>query len=133
LASDTSYFSALSRYVRAVADAIGLRDYEVEVEHRPTSDNSLGECDVSAYRRSLRLRVCAEFRDLDPQKQRHVIVHELVHAHFSGLDSVIRGVERWMPESAFEMFYESYDREQERGVDAVAVCLCNAAPLPVWD
>ena len=133
LAESGTYFEALSVYGRRVADGIGLRDYEVEVEHRPASEGSIAECDVSPMRRAIRLRVCQGFSELPPEHQRHAVVHEFVHAFFVGVSTQVEeNVTGWMPTRTYEMFQQGFERELERGVDALSVVISEHVPLPIW-
>lgn len=133
-APDGSFRSQLSLYVRLVADALGLRDHEVEVQSRHAAPGRIAEVDLSAFRQTVRLRVCEGFRELPSDDQRHAIVHELVHAHVKALcDTVEQGVPSWMPERTWEMFRGIFERDVEVLVDTIAVLLCPLIEPPSWE
>lgn len=130
LASDT-HFDQLTRYARKVADSMGLRDHEIEVEHHPCEDEKMAECVLTPPRRHIGLRVCRDFFDLPPVDQRYTVVHEFVHAIFGRMCVVVEeGAVGWMPPRTFEMFQGTFTRELEEAVHALSSVLANDVPLP---
>ena len=124
----------LALYIRLTADRLGLKDHEVSLDATPTGEGRIAECDLTPFRQSVCIRVCADFFLLTPEKQRHAIVHELTHAHFEAVCSTVaEAVPPWMPPKTWEMFNGVFERDLEVVVDTVAVLLCPLIELPKLD
>lgn len=127
-------FTALGRYLRDLADQLGLRDWWIELLHEPSDDDALASC-LSTYGRKLaQVSVCREFRNLEPVKQRWILVHELLHCHFAVTQDVVRGarLRATMGELVHAHFEADWMQAHEYAIDGVACEWAKSLPLPVW-
>lgn len=121
----------LALYLRITADMLGLRDHEVKLLREPATPGRIAECDVTAYRQAIHIRVGNEFLLMSASQQRHAVVHELLHAHFTALCSTVeQGVPAWMPGKTYEMFHGMFERDLEVVVDTMTVLLCPLVDVP---
>lgn len=126
-------FAALGRYVRWVANEMGLRDWTIEVSH----DRAPSDCNAfvtNTYGRKLAtIRFCSDFRTLSPEDQRHTVAHELVHCHLeSATNMVLNDLEECLGKPADRVFWSSFKRQMEYGVDALAAAYAKHLPLIDW-
>ena len=115
-----------ARYVRALADALALRDWTFELLPEPCDVGFNAQIEPLRGRKRAVLRLCANFFSLTPEQQRHALTHELLHAHLAPCGFVALDA---LPKRAFSMFTVSL----EYGVDGLADALAPLLPLPAFD
>lgn len=117
---------------RLYADLMGLRDWDLEVEHGPPLiDGAVAEIELHPERRLGRLRVDSHWDGLEPDDQRHAIAHELAHAMARDLMETVRtGTRDEFSGSAYRIFMGTVEREHEKLADLIAVAVGPVLPLP---
>lgn len=121
------------RYARDLADLMGLRDWSVDVDHEPTKSGFDAQVRIPDGRREIHLAFCERFDQLEPDEQRHAIVHELVHPHLSRVWSTVQdGATEAFGGVALRMFMSAVHREVEHSVDALAAIIARNMPEPPW-
>lgn len=136
-------FDELCRYVRWAANAIGLRDWEFYIERQgireddpelsDESNRTLAFVEAPPGRRFAKVKFCEDFRELDPRHQRHTVVHELVHCHFTPMQHQVEyDLERHLSQQMDDLFSTTFRRNLEYGVDAVASVIAENLPLIEW-
>jgi hypothetical protein len=124
---------ALGRYIRWCADAMELRDWTIELMHDPCEPDCNASVEIVYGRKFARVFVNQDFRAYDPERQRHTIVHELVHLHLESACSMVRNdLEHYLPRPVDHVFWEGYKRQVEYGVDALASAIAKHLPLVEW-
>jgi hypothetical protein len=125
--------AALSLYVRWVADELELRDWTINLsaELPPEGCHALV---TSTYGRKLAtIKFEDDFRSLDPEQQRHTVVHELVHCHLeSATNIVLNDLEEYLGKTADQVFWNGFKRQIEYGVDGIASAIAKHMPLIDW-
>ncbi len=126
-------YRSLARYIRSIADALGLRDWTFDLSHQPAHDvNEMASIECVFGRRFAVIQVCANFADLDPELQRHVVVHELLHAAMSGTHSyVYHSLPSLLGESGWSAFESAYRQQEEHATDGIAAAIGRGFPL--WE
>lgn len=120
----------LERYVRDIADEVGLRDWRFDVKGEP-GDDAYARCEPVDGQRYAVLRFGSDFEKLEPERRRAVVVHELVHCHTASLQSQVESdLAPHLGPSVDRMFFDSFRRNVEYAVDAVAEALAIHLPLP---
>lgn len=130
---------ALSRYIRWIADEMGLRDWHFEVyfEKPKLKDQDdaicIASCKPTVGRKIAELVIDPMIRKADSEDIRQTIVHELVHCHFFGMwDSIRRDLLSQMSQDSYDLFTSNVERHMEYGVDAVADAIAKGMPLINW-
>lgn len=127
----------LADYLRAIADEMGLRDWDVRLEDEPCEPGNAATCKLTFGRKLAKVYVEKDFRSAQtPEEQRDTIVHELVHCHFESMASMVRcDLERVLGRPMDDVFFNGFERQFEYGVDAVAVAgaLARHLPLISWE
>lgn len=111
-------------YIRCIADMIGLRDWSITLSDDPP-ENSCTAAEIwCAYgRRHATLFLSKHFLGATAEEQRHVICHELIHAHFGADDN-------FLIEALNERDYAEHVTHTEYGVDGLATVIAEGLPLP---
>lgn len=128
-------WTALGRYVRALADDVGLRDWWIDLMHDPPLHNdALATCTPTFGRKLAQVHVCHEFRHLEPVKQRWILVHELLHCHFAATQDMVRGrrLEATLGELVHGHFSADWMQAHEYAIDAIACEWAKSLPLIAW-
>lgn len=124
---------ALGRYIRFVADAMELRDWTFVLSHDPAPDDCHAHITNTYGRKLAVIQVASDFRSAPPEQQRQTICHELVHCHLeSSTNMVLNDLSEHLGKQADWLFWESFKRQIEYGVDALASALAKHMPLIVW-
>lgn len=122
----------LGKYVRNIANTLGLRDWQLNLmPDEPDTKEAHAAVACTYGRKIASIWFASGFELLEPQEQRHVIVHELLHIHF---DRVLTLSSQALPAAmgapAWGVFDEAMRDHIEHGVDAVAEAIADAFPLP---
>lgn len=126
-------WDVLAGYLRSVADAIGLRDWDLLLKHDPPLDEEvLASVSATYGRRHATVRVCLEFRELTATEQRMAIVHELVHCHHATLGHILNRSLKEALGNAGELLMVAVNAEFEHLVDAIASEWATRMPFIEW-
>lgn len=126
-------FTKIGTYLRDVADYLELRDWHFDMPHEPCDDDAHAMVRVTYGQKHARVYFCSDFLSVRPIRQRHVVVHELIHCHFdpshSFLEKVlfeghVLGGQAWVTLEA------GHRQHLEFGVDAMASAAAKALPIP---
>lgn len=111
-------------YVRLLADAMGLKDWEITVaDGPPRSPTAHAGVFMHYGQRRADVHLGDSFLDEPPDRQRLHLAHELVHLHFAAVDGL---AEDWLDDSRYAGFLRLF----EYGVDAVATAWAPHLPPP---
>jgi hypothetical protein len=135
-------WDVIGEYVRDIADRMGLNRYYFEISHdpptnKPTQDDYevAAQCDYSfqALVFTLYFGECF-FTEKCPEKQRHVVVHELCHVLESQRMAAVDDLARWgeISETQWNRWFAMYNRERELHIDWVASLIAPRFPLIPW-
>lgn len=81
------------------------------------------------------IRIGNDFRADSAEEQRHYVVHELIHCHFSPIDLVFReDLINFMQDdlTGYSALYLAHDRALEYAVDGLTDAICPHLPLIDW-
>jgi hypothetical protein len=84
----------------------------------------------------MRMRLCADFRALDPDRQVRYVAHELIHCHVNTIAHVVEfdlRNSRLLGDSTLNLLEQTVVREVELAVDALSTVFAPVlVPIP-WD
>lgn len=124
---------ALGRYIRAVADEMGLRDWNLHLLNEPADDDCNAQACIIYGRKRASIRVCEGFRDFEPERIRHSVVHELIHCHTAAMDNLVEhDLDEHLGIPTAAIFHAGYRRHAEYAVDGLADALAPHMPLIEW-
>lgn len=133
---------ALGRYVRELADLMGLRDWTVQTNtdvkldatnHRFADGQVVASVRIPHGTKSLELTVDNAWSRWDADTLRRVIVHELVHAHLIVMLWAFDNIQNVVGGALFEVLDSAFDDAHELATDAIAVAWAETLPLPVHE
>jgi hypothetical protein len=124
----------LDVYLRALADELGLRDWTIELMHAaPEEGTAFAASDSNYGRRVLKVWFREDFRKSNPEEQRMVCVHELLHAHIEATDwYLLKTLPGMIGQAAWVPIREHLREQRELAVDALATSIAKHYPLPDW-
>lgn len=122
----------MGRYIREMADLMGLRDWRFDLNYYPpTDDGAFAEIAPDDGKQSATIRFGADFPTYDREQQRAIVVHELVHCHLDLIQQQARkDLPRLLGQPAYDAFFPSFVRGIERGVEGIAQAWAVTLPLP---
>jgi hypothetical protein len=125
---------ALGKYMRECADLMELRDWHLDLSHDPPAgdDDAYASCEPIEGRRKAVFRFAADFRKQDPETQRMVVAHELVHCHLAMAQLQAEQDTYPLGPAASSLFQATFRRNLEYGVDGLAHALAKHLPLIDW-
>lgn len=127
-------WQTLELYVRAIADALELRDWSIDVSRdAPSSEEFIASCSCAQSRKNASIYFSDVFRHVDPIEQRQTVVHELLHAHHEVCWRMVQtDLLSPLGQETYGVFCDGYRRAMEYAVDAIAEALARHLPLIDW-
>lgn len=123
---------AIERYIAELKEPLGLTDWEIVLRQDAPEkdDDALATIQVVYGQRRANLRLCHEFVMIPARRQRRVLVHELLHCHFDGIDKLTEGLAEALGANAAVVFELSHRLALETSLDAMATAWAEVFPLP---
>jgi hypothetical protein len=119
-----STYEPLARYVRVLADLLGLRDWEIVVATDFCDEDNLAETECTYGQRHAVLRFNKKWAEWSKEDLRSTVVHELLHVHTEPLtellSDILQGV---LSVKAASVATASMGYSLERIVDQIAVAI----------
>lgn len=122
--------SAYSAYLRALADALLLRDWEIELLRQWANDGAYADCQVYHKEQHMRVRVCEGIWGNPREQIREWLTHEIFHAHIGRLDRLVEHFTEIVDNPGAALFEKEYDDETEILVQNLARIIAPFMPLP---
>lgn len=122
---------ALLDYVVDLAERLRLRDWTFSIDRFPLADedDAYAATTITFGQRRATIALCRDWPNLDAQKKRRVIAHELLHCHFDG---PLRHVERVLPvlvgKPASTPIIDKVHEDTELAVDTIAEAFAEHLP-----
>ena len=126
---------AVGAYVRYVANLMGLRDWTFELQYDPPPNEDTFAMVRPVYGRKVAsVWFCRAFAEMDAEKARHTVVHELAHVVTNQITAVLRQVGPGLVgEAAWTVLWESTRERSEIATDQIADILDSFMPLIDWE
>src|SRR5688500_7921750 len=118
----------MDRYVRDVADRLGLRDWEIRLRRTPCEDGNGASVTVVYGRRLATMELCADFVTISADDRRHNITHELIHCHMDQCYVILRQLERTFGQAVYSVIREVQHEAIEQATDALATVIAPTMP-----
>lgn len=131
---DAEQRAILGRYVRFIADELGLTSWTFEINHDNLEPgNPALACITSVYgQRKAEVEFRYDFCAYPLEQQRHVVVHELLHCYTPACPpGGLWGIEPLIGTAASTVLAERIRRDAEHVTDALATAFARHMPLPV--
>lgn len=128
-------FERTKRYLRELADPMGLRDWSFHLGRIPLEESSgnLATVQPTYGQRDAVIRLCIDFPTKSSDERRYILVHELLHCHLDRIMTPFREnrvVWRLLGSAAADVIDDQVRENIEHAVDAIAREWAPALPLP---
>lgn len=128
-------FQRFGRYIREVADLLGLRDWVIRLRLRPESDPddddqaALAVMKVSPESRHATMRLSPFFASESRSLQQMTLIHEVLHIPFETMLGPILGhLPSIIGDAHASTIVELLGTEKERTIDGLAVAISPRMP-----
>lgn len=115
---------ALGDYIRYLLAELDLRDWTItlKTDEHPEQGNADAEIHPVYGRRVASLYVPLDFFSYDSERQRHILVHELLHCHMAGIQhhATHGKLIQVLGVPAHDAWFAGYEQMVENAVDAIA-------------
>jgi hypothetical protein len=125
---DATYLTEL-RYLRHLADLLGLRDWHITLSRASAEAGSRAQVDIHRTKDECEVRLSSEWWSFTLEQRRLTIAHELVHCHTTRLCRVVTRMTGLGPEH-LEYVKRAHDEEEEIVVQRLARIIAPYLPLP---
>lgn len=115
-------------YIRAVADKMGLRDWQFELDDKPVEDGKIAQTEVWGSSKTATIWLGSAFWKYGPRLQRETIVHELTHWHSDAFYMLARKMVKSLGREAYDIATDSLHAQQELMVDAISAAWAREMP-----
>lgn len=135
-------FHELGKYVRALADEMGLRDWHLYVKDEEpdtpewydgTPYRAEASCEPTPGQRHATIRFRSDFDENSREDVRSVVVHELLHCHMQAMHELCRtGILDQVTQSTYNVFMHAFDQQWEFAIDGISRAWAEKLPLIQW-
>jgi hypothetical protein len=137
----------LGKYLRALGDMMGLRDWRFVTHFGDeftksvlTEDNedddevkTMAECQVVPGQRVAEVKFSPSIRQRPTWYVREVVAHELVHCHVADMYEIAtKGVIKELGQSTYNAWHHAYSLAWEHTVDDISRAWAEKLPLIRW-
>jgi hypothetical protein len=126
---DATYTTEL-RYLRTLADLLGLRDWHITLSRASAEESSRAQVDLHLTKDEAEVVLSNQWWTFTPEQRRLTITHELLHAHTTRLCRVVTRLTSMMNEPAMEYAGRAHYEEEEIVVQRLARIIAPYLPLP---
>jgi hypothetical protein len=125
---------AIASYVRWVADTMGFRDWLFELEYDPPpNSNTMAMIQPVYGRKVATIWFQRNFAELEPEKARHAIIHELAHVLTDPITSVLENTgPKLLGSLVWPVLWEATKERSELATDHIADILAPHLALIDW-
>ena len=121
---------SVERYCNAALPLLRLPQWSVRIASDIPADDSWADIEVSTNLWLATIRISDDFFRQEPELQRRIIAHELLHIHNAPLERLIGSLEGVLGSQAYEMLDHLWDAEGERIAEALSFVVAERLPLP---
>jgi hypothetical protein len=123
------------RYVNKLKNMMGLSNWTIMMQTKPSSADALGETEVIHGQHLAKMYLHKDFRKDSPEDIRATIVHELLHCHMAVIEEAVHEVLKPDPDDAkakaiHKMVISLIEYENERIIDSLAESMGKWMPVP---
>lgn len=123
------------RYVNKLKNMMGLSNWTIIMQTKPSSADALGETEVIHGQHLAKMYLHKDFRKDTPEDIRATIVHELLHCHMAVIEEAVHEVLKPDPDDAkakaiHKMVISLIEYENERIIDSLAESMGKWMPVP---
>lgn len=116
------------RYLRKLMNRLELRDWKLFVADHPAPPDHDAHITWAFGQKVAVLEFGTSFADEEPEAQRQIICHELIHLHLAVITQMVeQDLKREMSPAAHDVFWQGWKRQMEYTVDGLATAFAKEA------
>tara|TARA_R110000868_G_scaffold22336_2_gene91485 strand:- start:3125 stop:3559 length:435 start_codon:yes stop_codon:yes gene_type:complete len=123
-------FAELEEYVGMLQGHLNLYQWQITVVRDASDVEAWADIAPHSQAQTADLRISHDFWSQPAERQREVLVHELVHLVTCRADQLVENLELTLGKIAWSAFELQYEDAAERSVDHVARVVAQSVPLP---
>jgi hypothetical protein len=123
-------FAELEAYIGMLQGHLNLYQWQVNVVRDASDVEAWADIAPHAQAQTADLRISHDFWAQPAERQREVLVHELVHLVTCRADQLVENLESALGKVAWATFEPQYEDAAERSVDHVARVVAQSVALP---
>ncbi len=124
-------WAVLAAYLAELQSALLLSHWRVTVAQDASDVDAWADISVTNQAAfTAELRISHDFWRQEPDRQREVLIHEMLHLNAHQHDAVVDNLEKALGEIAWAVLSPQYEDATERAVDHMAKVLSQYIPLP---
>jgi hypothetical protein len=123
----------LERYIRTIANALGLRDWEIKLSDETCEDGYYDTITPQQNHKSATIRLSKDWFKLDAADQRDSIIHELLHLHQVGTRDIVEyDIPNYVSDDVGSLLMSGVIRAMELSVSTLTAAIAPKFPLIDW-
>lgn len=120
-------------YIKSLAQAMGLGGWTFKVDEEVSTDGTLAEIECVYGQRHAVVFLAKDWATMSPTDKRDTLVHELLHAHLSGLMYLVNDLLKVAGKKAAAYGGAAWHLHEEYTVEALAQAWAPMLPEPKED
>ena len=123
-------WALLDSWLADAQRALNLSHWRLSVARDASDVDAWADIDPHAQNLTAELRVAHDFWRQEPEKQRLILTHELLHLATCRTDRVVETLEEALGKVAWAVYSPQYEDASERMIDHLAGIISQQLPLP---
>ena len=123
-------WAILDSWLADAQRALNLSQWRLSVARDASDVDAWADIDPHAQNLTAELRVAHDFWRQEPEKQRLILTHELLHLATCRTDRVVETLEEALGKVAWAVYSPQYEDASERMIDHLAGVISQQLPLP---
>lgn len=123
-------FAELEEYVSMLQGHLNLYQWQISVVRDASDVEAWADIAPHSQAQTADLRISHDFWAQSAERQREVLVHELVHLVTCRADQLVENLESALGKVAWATFEPQYEDAAERSVDHMARVIAQSVTLP---
>ena len=129
-AAKQTKWEALEEYVQALQVTLNVANWKVTITQEASDVEAWADINPSEVAYTAELRVSHDFWNQSAERQREVLIHEMLHIVTARLDQTVEALEEPLGKVAWAIYDRQYEMATERVVDHLAVVFCTMIAPP---
>ena len=125
-------FAALSAWLKEAQAVMGLEHWEVTVVEAASDVDAWADIEAHAQAPTADLRVSFDFWKQEPDKQRQILAHELMHLVMARYSRIAENLEESLGKLAWAVIEPQLEDGEERAVEHLARVVAPYLSLPAF-
>lgn len=123
-------FADLEEYVAMLQGHLNLHQWQITVVRDASDVEAWADIAPHSQAQTADLRISHDFWSQSAERQREVLIHELIHLVTCRADQLVENLELALGKIAWSAFELQYEDAAERSVDHMARVLSRSVVLP---